>query len=86
MGVLSVWRGCAVWASVRSLWAILKRSQQPQCPEETPMKVSDILRVKGGTLYTVTPKSRLADAAATMAERDIGSLVVMDAWRRWWAC
>ena len=42
------------------------------------MKVSDILRVKGGTLYTVSPDQPLADAVATMADRDIGSLVVMD--------
>jgi CBS domain-containing protein len=41
------------------------------------MKVSDILRVKGGTLYTVSPDQPLADAVTTMAERDIGSLVVM---------
>ena len=42
------------------------------------MKVSDILRVKGGTLFTVSPHQRLADALDTMADRDIGSLVVMD--------
>jgi CBS domain-containing protein len=42
------------------------------------MKVSDILRVKGGTLFTVSPDHALADAATTMAERDIGSLVVME--------
>jgi CBS domain-containing protein len=42
------------------------------------MKVSDILRVKGGTLYTVVPEQPLAEALRTMAERDIGSLVVMD--------
>ncbi len=41
------------------------------------MKVSDILRVKGTTLYTVQPEERLADAVAIMAEKDIGSLVVM---------
>jgi CBS domain-containing protein len=41
------------------------------------MKVSDILRVKGGTLYTVSPEQPLAEAVTTMAERDIGSLVVM---------
>ena len=41
------------------------------------MKVSDILRVKGGTLYTVTPEEPLADALRTMAALDIGSLVVM---------
>ena len=42
------------------------------------MKVSDILRVKGNTLYTVHPDSPLSEALATMAERDIGSLVVME--------
>ena len=42
------------------------------------MKVSDILRVKGNTLYTVPPDQPLAEAVQTMAERDIGSLVVME--------
>ena len=42
------------------------------------MKVSDILRVKGGTLYTISPDQQLAQAVTTMAENDIGSLVVMD--------
>ena len=42
------------------------------------MKVSDILRVKGSTLFTVTPDQQLADAIKTMAEHDIGSLVVME--------
>ena len=42
------------------------------------MKVSDILRVKGNTLYTVTPDEPLARAIDAMAEKDIGSLVVMD--------
>jgi CBS domain-containing protein len=41
------------------------------------MKVSDILRVKGGTLYTVTPEETLANSLRTMAESDIGSLCVM---------
>ncbi len=41
------------------------------------MKVSDILRVKGNTLYTITPEDSLADAAQIMADKDIGSLVVM---------
>jgi CBS domain-containing protein len=41
------------------------------------MKVSDILRVKGGTLFTITPEDTLADAAQLMADRDIGSLVVI---------
>ena len=42
------------------------------------MKVSDILRVKGNTLYTVTPDEPLSNAVDIMAERDIGSLVVME--------
>ncbi len=42
------------------------------------MKVSDILRVKGNTLYTVSPDEPLARALGTMGEKDIGSLVVMD--------
>jgi len=42
------------------------------------MKVSDILRVKGTALYTVTPDSQLARAVALMAEQDIGSVVVME--------
>ena len=43
------------------------------------MKVVDILRVKGGTtLYTATSDQSLSDAVNTMAEHDIGSLVVMD--------
>ena len=42
------------------------------------MKVSDILRVKGSTLYTATPDEPLSRALDLMAERDIGSLVVME--------
>ena len=43
------------------------------------MKVSDILRVKGGgTLFTINPFDPLADAVQTMAGKDIGSLVVME--------
>ena len=41
------------------------------------MLVSDILRVKGSTLYTITPEDSLAQAMQIMAEKDIGSLVVM---------
>jgi CBS domain-containing protein len=44
---------------------------------EQIMKVSDILRVKGGTLYTITPEDSLQSAMTLMAEKDIGSLVVM---------
>ena len=42
------------------------------------MKVSDILRVKGNTLYTVGPDEPLSRAVEVMAEKDIGSLVVME--------
>jgi len=42
------------------------------------MKVSDILRVKGGTLYTVSPDETLERAVETMAQYDIGSLAVME--------
>ncbi len=42
------------------------------------MKVSDILRVKGGTLYTAKPDDLLEQATELMAERDIGSLVVIE--------
>lgn len=41
------------------------------------MKVSDILRVKGNTLFTVSPDTSLSAAVHIMAENDIGSLVVM---------
>ena len=42
------------------------------------MKVSEILKVKGDILYTVTPGAAMADAVETMTEKDIGSLVVME--------
>jgi CBS domain-containing protein len=42
------------------------------------MKVTDILHVKGNTLFTVSPDQLLADAVQTMSSMDIGSLVVME--------
>jgi CBS domain-containing protein len=42
------------------------------------MRVSDILRVKGGTLYTCHPNDALTQAVETMAAYDIGSLAVME--------
>ena len=42
------------------------------------MQVSDILRVKGNTLFTAHPDQALMDAVSFMAEKDLGSLVVMD--------
>ncbi len=41
------------------------------------MKVSDILKLKGNTLYSVGPDTTVNQAVRTMAEHDIGSLVVM---------
>jgi CBS domain-containing protein len=46
--------------------------------KETGMRVSDILKVKGNVLFTVTPETPLHDAINTMASHDIGSLVVME--------
>lgn len=42
------------------------------------MLVKEILRVKGGTLYTAKPQQSLASAIDVMADLDLGSLVVMD--------
>jgi|UniRef100_UPI004047D50A CBS domain-containing protein len=42
------------------------------------MKVCDILRVKGSTLFTVAPDTALQTAILVMSEHDIGSLVVME--------
>jgi CBS domain-containing protein len=41
------------------------------------MKVNDILRLKGGTLFTANPDEPLANAIKMMSEKDIGSVVVM---------
>ena len=42
------------------------------------MHVSDILRVKGHTLFTVHPDEPLMQAVQFMADKDLGSLVVME--------
>ena len=42
------------------------------------MKVHDILRVKGSTLFTVTPETALQSAVLVMSDHDIGSLIVME--------
>jgi CBS domain-containing protein len=42
------------------------------------MKVSEILKVKGNFLLAVTPDTLMEDAVNIMAERDVGSLVVME--------
>jgi CBS domain-containing protein len=42
------------------------------------MQVKEILRVKGARLLSVEPSGRAADAVATMAKENLGSLVVLD--------
>src|SRR5690606_7011751 len=42
------------------------------------MQVREILSLKGSTLFTVTPDTMLSDCVISMAEHDLGSLVVMD--------
>ena len=42
------------------------------------MLVSEILRIKGNTLFTTTPDGAVMDAVKVMADNDIGSLVVME--------
>lgn len=42
------------------------------------MKVSDILALKGSSLYVAQADDPLAQAVALMAEKDIGSLVVVE--------
>jgi CBS domain-containing protein len=41
------------------------------------MKVSEILKIKGKTLFTLSPEDSLSSAVLTMADHDIGSIVVM---------
>jgi len=42
------------------------------------MQVKEILRVKGNRLLSIEPSGRTADAVATMARENLGSLVVME--------
>ena len=42
------------------------------------MQVKEILRVKGNRLITAEPGGRAVDAVSTMAEQNLGSLVVLD--------
>jgi CBS domain-containing protein len=45
---------------------------------EAAMLVSEILRIKGNTLFTTPPEGSVLEAVKVMAQHDIGSLVVMD--------
>jgi CBS domain-containing protein len=42
------------------------------------MTVKHILQQKGRTLWTIDPDATVFDALANMAEKDVGSLVVVD--------
>ena len=42
------------------------------------MQVKEILRVKGNRLLSVEPSGRVVDAVSTMAQENLGSLVVME--------
>ena len=42
------------------------------------MQVKEILRVKGNRLLSIEPTGRAADAVLTMAEQNLGSLIVVD--------
>jgi CBS domain-containing protein len=46
--------------------------------EVEKMKISDILRHKGATVATIEPGSSVTDLLATLAEHNIGALVVAD--------
>jgi CBS domain-containing protein len=42
------------------------------------MQVKEVLKLKGNTLYSATPETQLSDAVISMADQDIGSLVVIE--------
>ncbi|MGE0800931.1 MAG: CBS domain-containing protein [Lautropia sp.] len=42
------------------------------------MQVGEILSLKGSTLFTASPDMMLSECVVTMAEQDIGSIVIME--------
>ena len=42
------------------------------------MQVKDILKIKGGQIFSISPDALLPQAVSLMVEHDIGSLVVME--------
>jgi len=42
------------------------------------MIIGDILKMKGGTIYSIGPQGAVAEAVSMMVTHDIGSLVVLD--------
>ncbi|MCX7138427.1 MAG: CBS domain-containing protein, partial [Proteobacteria bacterium] len=45
------------------------------------MLIRDILNMKGGTIFSLAPDGKVADAVSLMVKNDIGSLVVMEGGR-----
>ena len=45
------------------------------------MIIRDILNVKGGTIFSIAPDAKVADAVRMMVTNDIGSVVVMESGR-----
>lgn len=45
------------------------------------MRIRDILKLKGGAIYSAEPDTPLADAVRTMAAHDVGSLVIIEGGR-----
>lgn len=50
----------------------------PKHSPEREMIVRDIIKMKGGTVYSVAPGSTVAGALSLMVKNDIGSLVVLE--------
>jgi CBS domain-containing protein len=50
----------------------------PLQSSEALMIIRDILKMKGGTVFSVGPKDAVSDAVSMMVTSDIGSLVVLD--------
>jgi CBS domain-containing protein len=42
------------------------------------MQVSEILKIKGGALFTIAPDDKLTEAVAAMVRHNMGSLVVIE--------
>lgn len=60
-------------------WATMLGINLPQ--RGAQMRIRDVLSLKGGTIYSIEPRMRLTAAVDLMVERDVGSLVVMEAGR-----
>ena len=42
------------------------------------MIIRDILKLKGGTIFSIDPQGNVSDAVAMMVKHDVGSLVVLE--------